>query len=115
MRLAALQPRWFDVPGIGGDKDGVTFLCPCGRCLADPAKQVRLAAQFANPIGAEPKPVMTFKEKYHHVHELKTFDVPPGVLWKRKGETFEDLTLSPSIDASPAGHWHGFVEKGEIR
>ena len=107
MRLTDLEPRWFDVPGIGTDKDGVTFLCP--HCRA-----VRLGVQFANPIGAETKPLMTDDEKWHHVHDLGTFEVPPGFLWKRQGETFEDLTLHPSVDASASGHWHGCVTKGEV-
>jgi hypothetical protein len=48
------------------------------------------------------------------VHELSTFDVPPGILWRREGDTFDTLTLSPSVDASPSGHWHGFVRNGEV-
>lgn len=114
MKLTDLDPRWFDVPGVGTDKDGVTFLCPCKTCLANPEKQTRLAVQFANPIGCAPKPLMTFQEKHHHVHELKTFEVPPGFLWKRTGEDFETLTIEPSVDASASGHWHGFVRNGIV-
>jgi Family of unknown function (DUF6527) len=36
-------------------------------------------------------------------------------VWKRNGETFADLTLAPSIDASKSGHWHGFITNGEIK
>jgi hypothetical protein len=36
-------------------------------------------------------------------------------LWQRAGDTFDTLTLSPSIDASKHGHWHGFIQGGEIR
>lgn len=25
------------------------------------------------------------------------------------------LTLTPSVDASKHGHWHGFITNGEIR
>ncbi len=114
MRLTDLEPRFFDVPGVGGDKDGCTFLCPCGPCQRDPSKQVRLAVQFANPIGSEPQPPMTQKEKIYHVHVLGTFDVPPGFLWQRTGETFDVMGFSPSVDASAAGHWHGFITNGSI-
>lgn len=106
MRLLDLSPRWFDVPGTGTDKDGVTFLCP--HC-----REVRLAVQFANPVDAEPKPLMSNKDQRRHVHDLGTFDVPPGTLWGRTGETFETLTLNPSVDASQAGHWHGWIRNGE--
>jgi hypothetical protein len=115
MRLADLEPRWFDVPGIGATKDGVTFLCPCAMCLQTPEKQVRLAAQFANPVDGPPRARMSLDETLWHVHELRTFDVPPGFLWQRTGVTFETLTLSPSVDASASGHWHGFVTHGECR
>jgi hypothetical protein len=49
------------------------------------------------------------------VIEAGTAVVPPGHLWTRTGETFETLSLSPSVDASPAGCWHGFVQNGGIR
>jgi hypothetical protein len=107
MRLTELEPRWFDVPGVGTNKDGVTFLCP--HC-----RQRRLGVQFANPIGGEPRPAMTQKEKNLHL-ERGTFDVPPGILWQRTGETFEDLTLQPSVDASKSGHWHGCITNGEVK
>lgn len=117
MKLTDLSPRWFDVPGVGGAKDGVTFECPCERCRiseGNHGRRVRIGVQFANPIGSEPKPLMSNKEKHLHVHELRTFDVPPGFLWQRQGETFETLTLSPSVDASASGHWHGWVRNGEV-
>ena len=31
------------------------------------------------------------------------------------GEGFVDLSLTPSVDASKAGHWHGFITNGEVR
>lgn len=112
MKLTDLRPRWFDVPGVGGAIDGITFECP-GACCAGRVP-VRIGIQFANPIGSEPKPLMTNKEKHQHVHELRTFDIPPGFLWQRQGETFETLTLSPSVNASASGHWHGWVRNGQV-
>ncbi len=39
------------------------------------------------------------------------------VYWQRTGDTFETLTLTPSVDAAShgVGHWHGFITNGEIR
>jgi hypothetical protein len=38
---------------------------------------------------------------------------PNGEIWKREaGETIEDITLSPSINAGECGHFH--VVKGKI-
>lgn len=34
-------------------------------------------------------------------------------LWKRTGETFETLTLEPSI-MQPRGCWHGHIKNGEV-
>lgn len=112
MRLTDLAPRWFDVPGVGTDKDGVTFLCP--HC-----RKTRLAVQFANPVEGPPKPLMGMREfaqalaPGHSTEERKDV-VPPGYLWQRTGDTFETMTLSPSVDCSASGHWHGFLRNGEI-
>jgi hypothetical protein len=85
MRLTDLDPRW----ASSGERHGqaVSFDCPCG-CGE------RLIVPFSNPIdGGAPMRGQ-------------------GVTWKRQGDTFETLTLSPSID-SP-GHWHGWVKGGEV-
>lgn len=40
----------------------------------------------------------------------------PRPLWHRTGDTFDTLTLAPSIDASKTheGGWHGHVRNGLI-
>lgn len=69
---------------------GILFDCPCG-C------DEKCGVPFANPIsGGEPR---------------------DG--WQRTGETFETLTLIPSLQRvkSASGHgcdWHGFVTNGEV-
>lgn len=110
MRLTELIPHWW---GDGTGRElGITFLCP--HC-----RTVRLGIAFANPIdGGPPSPIVTSTGMPHiirdHIHEARTFDVPPGHLWQRTGSDFETLTLSPSVDASAAGHWHGSVTAGEV-
>lgn len=96
MRLTELDPRWYGV-GVVGLKIGLTFLCPhCGK--------ERLGVQFDPPIdpdGWMPRitpPWDTTKPK-----------------WNRSGgDSFDELTLHPSVDASPVGHWHGFIKNGQI-
>lgn len=41
---------------------------------------------------------------------------PSGAVWKKTGETFEDLTLTPSVDATVSGvcKFHGFITKGDV-
>ena len=109
MKLIDLDPRWAcdaDIV-IGGIKQhfggrtgmAVSFDCPhcVARERATANKRVeRLAVWFANPLDGGPP----------------TDDATH--LWQRTGETFESLTLSPSIDASSDGHWHGFVTNGLV-
>lgn len=142
MRLADLHPRWV---GAGGDgvyqltgrpcpacpQDqidskcrvclgrgqeyakailrsgvGISFLCPCETCAAqrvgddDSDFHLRLFVGFSNPIdGGAP------------------IDPRTKAQWYRGGETFETLTLTPSI-LSTKEHggcgWHGFVTAGEV-
>lgn len=103
MKLADLNPRWA-IDGtivVGGqstinwDRVGmaVSFDCPCCR---DTEKATRLVVYFANPVDGGPPCDDGYK------------------LWQRSGDAFENLTLSPSIDASEHKHWHGFIINGEI-
>lgn len=34
--------------------------------------------------------------------------------WKIDGPDFETMSVTPSIDASAAGHWHGHITGGMI-
>lgn len=99
MKLSELHPKWgVDADIVIGGKNvhdpnrtgmGITFDCPC-------CKTTRLGVFFANPVdGKSP-----------------TDDAE--LLWTRSGTTFEDLSLSPSIDVSKHGHWHGFIRDGQI-
>jgi hypothetical protein len=101
MRLADLNPEWFSSGGAGitetatgrpvplRERVGVELDCPCG-CAH------RLYVPFANPPdGLGP--------------------TSPGHGWQRTGETFGDLTLTPSIQRErPNRCWHGFITNGEI-
>ncbi len=115
MKLTGLNPAW----GNGHpDREGIGlwFDCP-GACCANMAalgrdatgkainfdpeegksKKMRLYVPFANPIDGKPQ----FGSA--------------GTYWQRTGDTFETLTLTPSVDASAFRHWHGFITAGEIR
>lgn len=101
MRLLELDPHWmkgyFDGPERHGM--GITFDCP--HCPA--GKRTRLGVAFVNPVdGGAPMPLdPTGKNGWRF-------------LWRRTGDTFETLTLTPSIDASAQGHWHGFISNGDV-
>lgn len=113
MKLRELDPRWFAEPGRG--PQGLTFLCP--HCRA-----IRLAVAFDPPIDGGPVVSLAPKALWPLLWPPGGTPadgsgamtvVPPGVHWSRTGETFETLTLSPSVDASASGHWHGTVAAGE--
>jgi hypothetical protein len=100
MKLTDLNPIWIGSGGEGVfDKDhnpmprregmGIEFDCPiCG-------DKHPCFVPFENPLdGGSPIGYS------HH--------------WKRVGNTFENLTLTPSILRMDGCKWHGFVTKGEI-
>lgn len=101
MRLTELSPRWVR-DGEGRHGQGMSFECP--HCRAE-----YLGVWFANPVDGG-APIEEEKRKY--VDRQGKPRIRP--LWHRQGENFETLSLSPSIDASEVGHWHGFITNGEV-
>lgn len=103
MKLTDLDPRWaidadLVIGGVSRHYEGrhgmaISFECPC--CLGTD-RRTRLGVWFANPVDG----------------------LPPtdnaSNLWRRSGESFDDLTLTPSVDASKHGHWHGHITNGEV-
>jgi hypothetical protein len=82
---------------------GVSFLCTCPTCTAqrtgnpDEDFYLRVFVSLANPLDGGP-----------------SHDPRPGAQWRRTGDTFEALTLRPSILRTSACGWHGFVTEGEV-
>lgn len=98
MRLTDLDPRWFVVEP-GGPRVGLTFECP--HC-----RQTRLGVAFHHAMHAEAEDAYIMAKR-------------PGTdaqhIWTLSGgDDFGALSLSPSVDGSARGHWHGFVTNGEI-
>lgn len=105
MKLIELHPQWMNAGGEGifdangnpaSERVGVGILlnCPCGN--SDESHQ--LYVPFANPLDGGP-PIETGKNNG----------------WQQTGETFDTLTLTPSILRSRQNCvWHGFITNGEI-
>lgn len=88
IKLTELEPRWWSTQS-GRHGQGINFLCP--RC-----REEYIGVAFKNPVdGGSPAPNC----KYY---------------WIRIGDSFESLTLQPSIDATIYGHWHGEVRGGNM-
>lgn len=97
MKLTDLNPRWF-VLDDGGARVGLTFECP--HCRTQ-----RLGVVFHHDGHA------AIEDQYILARHGAA---DANHIWTMIGETFETLTLSPSVDASASGHWHGFIRAGEI-
>jgi hypothetical protein len=107
IKLTDLDPRW-GAYSSNEKRDeqiinGLTFLCPhCGKETGQ-----RLGILFHPPIdegGWIAKGVTIF----HSATE-----------WTRTGDTFETITLSPSINTIQnrmgfVDHWHGFITDGIV-
>jgi hypothetical protein len=69
---------------------------------------------FANPICGNPPAGVSQADWVKRAEANHLTDHHIGaVLWQRTGETFETLTLAPSIDCSKWGHWHGLITNGD--
>lgn len=107
MKLTDLHPHFIGAGGEGiysADGSpapkrhgiGVMFDCPCGKC----DEQHVCYVPFRNPLDGGP-----------------AFEESGRPAWQRTGETFETLTLRPSILRSPEKGgcgWHGYVTNGEV-
>jgi len=106
MKLTELNPNWLCYGGHGlvvsktkepiplVEGVGINFDCPCG-CGK------RLGIAFDKTLEGKDSPLKGDR-----------------ILWHREGTTFEDLTLTPSIQnmdvKTNKEHWHGFLTNGEF-
>jgi len=99
MKLIELQPEWL-IPG-----KVFIFMSPSGHkdwllCKNIP---MSMKEQFA-----------LFQDEYLRYKGRTVVPMKEDVCWNIEGN-FEDLTVTPSIDASASGNWHGWITKGEIK
>lgn len=119
MKLTELDPQWLE---RDGKRVGVMFLCPhCrkryltvfwvgmriwGEWLEGPklyAGQmgyIREALDRIIAAGGRERAVVPCEENY---------------AWAREGDDFNTLTITPSLDVSRSGDWHGHITEGEIK
>ncbi len=99
MRLTELEPRWLS-------DNLFVFRCPHCRKTWLSCKNVPLSIedQFTAFRAADLDPG---GPRYAVVPMRAEF------AWTITGREFETVTVTPSIDASRAGHWHGVITNGE--
>jgi len=113
VKLVDLSPKWLVLPNaVDGVRFyvGVSFLCPhcehtpCPTCGHQRGR--RLAFYFFPPIdpdnligryGPEWWPENGRGRKEHR---------------RESGDTFDTLTISPSVGFEQIGHWHGTITNG---
>jgi len=106
MKLTELEPRWFGGGADNKEIHGLSFQCP--HC-----KTIRLGVPFHH---SAPQRMSDDQSIHHTLGEFIwqiTGDAPIFDGLKHGG--FESVSLTPSVDASKIGHWHGFITNGEIR
>lgn len=99
MRLIDLNPRWL-TPDLfifrsptPGSKEWLT--CPRVRMTRDEQRQL-----FDDKVGED------------NSHTIVGWN--PDHCWRYEGSDFATMTVTPSIDASASGNWHGFITNGDI-
>ena len=100
MKLTDLDPRWLG-------EHVFAFLCPHCRKVYLTCKDVQMSfhnqrelaeAQLLPATGPQYLSVLTVEQQ----------------AWCVSSRDFATMTVTPSIDASKSGHWHGFIRNGEI-
>lgn len=110
MKLTELDPRWLM---IGRDRVGLVFKCPhCQQCYL---------SCFFHPLPVVARDGVTSQDTVIRAvltddQARETPHCAKGALWRATPPahlaTFENLSVTPSIDASKSGHWHGFITDG---
>lgn len=98
MRLSELQPRWIH-------QNVFIFLCPHCKKRWLSCKNVKMSG------GAQ---VTLFRAAVGDANINVVVPTKDEFAWNISTRDFETMTVTPSIDASPSGDWHGHIKNGAI-
>lgn len=109
MKLTELNPQWLLKDGR---RVGFLFRCPL-----DPSNSKRLQSCFFKPTPSKEQwdivEATLGEEREGHVQFCK-----PDCGWtcspSPEQATFENISITPSLDGSAGGNWHGFITNGQI-
>ena len=104
MKLTDLEPKWVS-------PDVFTFLCP--HCRTEHLLCKKIALSFKE----QAKLINGYLNRTPEEEDDWPINFVPmkdSACWSVTGD-FDVMTVTPSIDASASGHWHGFITNGEIR
>lgn len=101
VNLTDLHPKWFEHDNA---ILGFTFLCP--HC-----QSIRLACAL-KPMPPGVHRQVFGEENQHYGHEV--VGTKPTDVWSVNCQDFHMMSVTPSLDASQSGHWHGHITNGVI-
>lgn len=103
MKLIELDPKWIMKDG---ERVGFTFLSPTGKQGNTHWRQ----SCFPDSPSS--------REQWDLFDDDDVQGCNPAAHWQIAGgienATFETMTVTPSLDGSKGGLWHGFITNGEI-
>lgn len=102
-RLVDLHPEW--VMNTTGEVYGIAYDCPCGVAGFDSTNGV--SYEQCCPRGG--REVVPTKGNFLNLPSCAD-SLARG--WDIAGDSFENVSLSPSVHA--VGHWHGFIRNGMV-
>ena len=106
MRLTDLDPQWILKDGA---RVGFTFLSPV---QGDGMGRTRWRQScFPNPTPSEEQDDLLGDAPVQRCNPSCGWTIAGGI----EAASFETMSVTPSIDGSPGGLWHGFITNGEIR
>lgn len=114
MKLVDLDPRWFSF----GSKEKAGFVFRCPHCTdASPREDVGATFILCKSIkmAVIEDQCAAIAEQHPDIDVCEMVPASEEVCWNIAGDDFNTLTVTPSLDALAAGHWHGFITNGEIR
>lgn len=97
MRLLELDPRWIH-PHV------FVFLCPHCRTMLLSCKDVVMSHHEQCELFA--------RELGEHDWNQRIVPMEDRCAWKISSRDFASMSVTPSLDASRAGHWHGHITNG---
>jgi len=99
MKLTDLDPRWLYL-----DDRQVGF------CFRSPKNEKWYQSCFFEQVERRVQWKLLSDELGHCNYQACDSDT----VWTREGDFFKDLTVSPSLDGSKGGLWHGYIIDGQI-
>ncbi len=109
MKLTELDPRWLMSDGM---RAGFIFKSP-----TDP-RWYQSCMIYQTPRGRQHDMFDDALPEFTEFGWTKVQGCNPEQSWTILGgienATFETMTVTPSLDGSPGGLWHGFITNGEM-